>query len=60
MAAAAFEAVRADLGRALAECAGGRELATAGFARDVEIAAAGDVSDIVPVLHGDAFVDGQA
>jgi 2-phosphosulfolactate phosphatase len=54
---AAYDAVRADLGRALADCAGGRELVTNGFARDVEIAAACDVSDVVPVLHGDAFVD---
>src|SRR5215217_7941383 len=51
-----YLAVRHDLGRALADCASGRELMAAGFARDVEIAAACDVSDVVPVLRGEAFV----
>jgi 2-phosphosulfolactate phosphatase len=57
IAATAYDALGADLGRALAECVGGRELAADGFARDVEIAAATDVSDVVPVLHDDAFTD---
>lgn len=55
-AVAAYDAVRGDLGPALAACASGRELAAGGFARDVEIAGEGDVSDVVPVLRGLAFV----
>ncbi len=58
-AAAAYDAVR---GRArdgaAGDCASGRELVAAGFGRDVEIAAAADVSPVVPVLRGEAFVDG--
>jgi 2-phosphosulfolactate phosphatase len=50
--------VRGELETALPDSAGGRELVSAGFARDVEIAAAVDVSSVVPVLHGEAFVDG--
>ncbi|HEX4686549.1 MAG TPA: 2-phosphosulfolactate phosphatase [Nocardioides sp.] len=57
VAVAAFGAVRSELGTVLVECASGRELVAAGFARDVEIAAAYDVSEVVPVLRGDAFVD---
>ncbi|WP_243395207.1 2-phosphosulfolactate phosphatase [Nocardioides currus] len=53
----AFRAVRADLAAALAGCAGGVELAAAGFAEDVEAAARLDVSGVVPVLVGEAFVD---
>ena len=40
----------------LRDCAGGRELAAAGFADDVEVAAQVDASDVVPVLEGDTFV----
>jgi 2-phosphosulfolactate phosphatase len=40
----------------LHDCAGGRELAAAGFADDVSIAAAVDASDVVPGLEGEAFV----
>jgi 2-phosphosulfolactate phosphatase len=57
-AAAAYDVVRGELETALPDSAGGRELVSAGFARDVEIAAAVDVSSVVPVLHGEAFVDG--
>jgi 2-phosphosulfolactate phosphatase len=56
-AAAAYDAVRGDLAAALPACASGRELVGAGFARDVEIAAAVDVAAVVPVLRGEAFVD---
>jgi 2-phosphosulfolactate phosphatase len=56
LAAAAYDDVRDHLGSALAECAGGRELVAAGFARDVEIAAAEGASVVVPVLRGDVFV----
>ncbi|WP_416955018.1 2-phosphosulfolactate phosphatase [Nocardioides sp. T5] len=41
----------------LLHCAGGRELAEAGFVADVEIAARHDVSDVVPVLVGESFRD---
>jgi len=51
-------AVDGDLVRDLHACAGGRELAAAGFADDVDIAAQLDVSTVVPVLRGDAFVAG--
>jgi 2-phosphosulfolactate phosphatase len=56
-ASAAFDAVRDGLAQALAACASGRELVSAGFAGDVAIAAAYDVSGVVPMLVGDAFVD---
>ena len=58
-AAAAYDAVRGDLAAALPACASGRELVGAGFARDVEIAAAVDGAAVVPVLRGEAFVDGS-
>ena len=56
-AAAAYDAVGGDLAAALPACVSGRELVAAGFARDVGIAAAADVSAVVPVLRGEAFVD---
>ena len=60
LAATAYAGVRDDLPSALADCAGGRELIEDGFPRDVEIASAVDVSEVVPVLHGEAFVDAEA
>jgi len=57
LAVAAYDAVRGDLTTALTTCASGRELVGAGFPRDVEIAAAVDVSEVVPVLAGEAFTD---
>jgi 2-phosphosulfolactate phosphatase len=56
-AVAAYDAVRDDLGRALPDCASGRELVAGGFPRDVEIAAEADASEVVPVLRGEGFVD---
>jgi 2-phosphosulfolactate phosphatase len=56
-AVAAFRAVEGRLAEELAHCAGGRELVEAGFAADVDLAAAYDVSGVVPVLTGDAFSD---
>lgn len=56
-AAAAYAAVRGELGTALPACVSGRELVEAGFGRDVVIAASVDVSRVVPVLRGEAFVD---
>lgn len=52
-AVAAFET--ADIPEALFACASGRELVDAGFDADVEIAAAVDASDAVPVLGGGSF-----
>jgi 2-phosphosulfolactate phosphatase len=57
---AAFGAVAGRLGDALHACASGRELVEDGFAADVDLAAAYDVSEVVPVLYGDAFVDGTS
>jgi 2-phosphosulfolactate phosphatase len=55
-ATAAFEAVRCRLPEVLAASASGRELVAAGFAADVALAAAYDVSTTVPVLDGDVFL----
>jgi 2-phosphosulfolactate phosphatase len=55
-ATAAFEAVRGRLPEVLAASASGRELVAAGFAADVALAAAYDVSTTVPVLDGDVFL----
>ena len=55
-AALAFEAVRLRLVDDLLACASGAELVDAGFRDDVLMAAALDVSDVVPVLAGEAFV----
>lgn len=55
LAARAFEAVAPDLLAELRDCAGGRELADAGFAEDVEVAAALDAAGVVPVLRDGEF-----
>jgi 2-phosphosulfolactate phosphatase len=52
----AFEAVRDRLPEALAACASGLELVAGGFAADVAVAAAYDVSSLVPVLDDDVFL----
>ncbi|WP_231263403.1 2-phosphosulfolactate phosphatase [Nocardioides alpinus] len=44
----------------LLNCAGGIELADAGFIADVEISARLDVSEVVPVLVGESFRDATA
>lgn len=59
-AAAAYDGVRDHVGTALLDCASGRELVTAHFEGDVEIAAAVDASRVVPTLQGEAFVDVRA
>ena len=56
-AVAAYDGVRGGLREELLACAGGRELVDKGFASDVWIAAEADVSTVVPVLEGPAFVD---
>jgi 2-phosphosulfolactate phosphatase len=57
---AAFRQAEAEVPRLLRECASGRELIGRGFAADVELAAAVDVSARVPRLVGKAFVGGEA
>ncbi len=54
--AALFDACAQGLGEILRECVGGRELRAAGFGADVAVAAALDVSPVVPVLADGAFV----
>jgi 2-phosphosulfolactate phosphatase len=58
-ATAAFASVVDRLGEAVPQCASGRELVEDGFAADVALAAAYDVSEAVPVLYGDAFGDAE-
>jgi 2-phosphosulfolactate phosphatase len=53
----AFRSVAGRLSRELAGCASGLELAAAGFAQDVAVAADLDVATVVPVLTGEAFRD---
>jgi 2-phosphosulfolactate phosphatase len=56
VAVASFEGVRGRLRETLMDCASGRELIELGFAADVELASDLDVSRVVPVLDGEAFV----
>jgi 2-phosphosulfolactate phosphatase len=60
VAAAAFDFVCGSLREQILLCSSGRELLERGFAADVEIAAELDVSEIVPVLIGDAFITDTA
>jgi 2-phosphosulfolactate phosphatase len=55
LAADAFRAVEPALVAALHGCASGRELSAAGFGEDVDVAAALDVSAVVPVLADGEF-----
>lgn len=54
LAVEAFLSVESSLASALHECASGRELDSAGFGGDVDLAAELDVADVVPML-----VDGE-
>jgi 2-phosphosulfolactate phosphatase len=54
----AFRAVEPALPDELVACASGQELVEMGFPDDVAVAAELDHADVVPVLRGDAFVDG--
>ena len=56
-AAGAWHGVEATLGAALASCSSGLELASAGYTRDVDIAAELDASGCVPLLSGGRFED---
>lgn len=58
LARAAYGAVRDDLRSRLARCASGVELVEKGFDEDVQVAAAVDVSDLVPVLSDGWFRSG--
>jgi 2-phosphosulfolactate phosphatase len=55
VAVAAYRHVAAHIGKALRECASGRELTEYGYPEDVDIAAEVGSSDIVPVLNGERF-----
>jgi 2-phosphosulfolactate phosphatase len=55
LAADAFRVVEPSLAASLRACAGGRELAEAGFAEDVDVAAELDLADVVPVLDDGEF-----
>lgn len=59
-AAAAFLDAQPVIDRRLRECVSGRELVAKGFADDVRVAAELDVSAVVPVLRGPAFVDARS
>jgi 2-phosphosulfolactate phosphatase len=56
-AVAAFDVVRLRLPEALSACASGRELIAGGFRADVVVAAAYDVSRVVPRLGSEGFAD---
>lgn len=56
-AAGAWHAVEATLGASLASCSSGRELVSAGYAADVEIAAELYASECVPLLSRGRFAD---
>jgi 2-phosphosulfolactate phosphatase len=51
--AAAFEGIRDDLPRLIADCASGRELRAMGFGEDAAHAAELNIYDSVPILRGD-------
>ena len=52
-----FQKWRDSLGDALKQCSSGKELIARGFATDVEIAAALNVSNCVPIFAGGAYVN---
>ena len=60
VAVSAWNAVRDRLDTALSQCASGQELIAAGYRSDVVVAAELDESSVVPVLHGDRFIDAAA
>jgi 2-phosphosulfolactate phosphatase len=54
-AAIAFERMRKDLRKILADCPSGRELIKKGYPDDIDLAAETDVDGAVPLLDGNAF-----
>lgn len=58
-ACAVFRDAATYMPKTLYECSSGRELEEIGYLEDVTIAAEFDVSQIVPVLHGDEFVPAE-
>lgn len=54
-AAVLFDALQENLAAHVRDCVGGRELVGRGYRRDVEVAAALNVSGVVPVLTDGAF-----
>ncbi len=55
----AFEQAEGRIAEVVAESGSGRELSARGYARDIELAAAFDVSRHVPRFDGEAFVDAR-
>ncbi len=56
-AVAAFQAFQQDLVGYLKKCSSGKELIEKGFELDVELAAAFNISDCVPLLTDNAYVN---
>lgn len=56
-AVAVFQKWRDSLGDALKQCSSGKELIARGFTKDVEIAAALNVSNCVPVFENGAYIN---
>ena len=57
IALATFESAADQLFDRVLSCSSGQELVELGFQRDIELATDLDVSDAVPVLEDDAFID---
>lgn len=57
VAAAAFEAVQADLEQALLQCPSGKELIERGYGNDVLLAAKLNISDCAPILVDGVYYD---
>ncbi|MBW4545902.1 MAG: 2-phosphosulfolactate phosphatase [Symplocastrum torsivum CPER-KK1] len=55
VAVAAFQNLKGNLGTTLEQCSSGKELVARGFAKDVELAAAINISSCVPLLADNAY-----
>jgi len=60
VAVAAFQNLQGNLVTALERCSSGKELVARGFAKDVELAAAINISSCVPLLVNKAYVKQEA
>ena len=60
VAVAAFQKLQGNLVTALERCSSGKELVARGFAKDVELAAAINISSCVPLLVNKAYVKQEA